>query len=37
MTNVLLLFNEDNEDTIEINKNELQKLWQQRFALMQQL
>ena len=32
-----LLFNEDNEDTIERNKNDLQKLWQQRFALMQQL
>ena len=32
-----LLFNEDNEDTIERNKNDLQKLWQQRFALIQQL
>ena len=32
-----LLFNEDNEDTIERNKNDQQKLWQQRFELMQQL
>ena len=32
-----LLFNEDNEATIERSTNDLQKLWQQRYALMQQL
>ena len=32
-----LLFNEESDDIIDRNKNDLQKLWQQRFTLMQQL